>query len=56
MMQMVTLPNDKQLLFVGERAYQRFPVDEGFTSWESFDQRILAHMPVPGDAEVEVFK
>ena len=47
--QMVTIPNGKQLLFLGLQAWQRWPGEE----WEPFDQRILERTPIPRDAMVE---
>lgn len=47
--QMIIMPNGKQLLFLGLEAWQRWPGKE----WEPFDQKILDHTPIPKNAVVE---
>ena len=51
MIQKITLPNKKQLLLIGNKAYQRFPNEH----WENIDKRILEHVKIPKESVVETF-
>ena len=49
--QIITMPNGKQLLFLGLKVWQRWSGKE--KEWEPFDQKILEHTPIPRNAVVE---
>lgn len=52
----VTYTNGKQVLFMGDKVWQRWLSDTPTCFWEPIDPRILRFTPIPRDAEVECFK
>jgi len=49
LIQHIVLPNGKELVFFGQRAYQRL----NDQPWEPFDQKILENTPIPRQSIVE---
>ena len=47
----VTLPNGKEVLFLGLNVYQRWPKQDD--EWEKIDPAIFEHTPISRDAQVE---
>lgn len=49
LIKIITLPNNKQVLFLGLLVFQRWP--EG--NWERIDSRILNHVSISKESQVE---
>ena len=50
LIQKVTLPNGKELLFLGLNVYQRWPEDE---EWQRIDERLLIRTSIPRESLVK---